>query len=287
MQIDYAASTSIIQGNLDRLPDLLSHGFPNVEIGFVREENVPCVMDFVKAEGLAFGFHDPVPWNVDWKWPTLTDPDPANRQRYLRSVRRTFESAGRHGSRYVLVHFPSVHFHPVPGWDQLQAAAAAMESCQVISEWQQEFGIEVLLENVGPNPYVGLATYQRIFETFPNLAFCLDVGHLHLSHADVAWTTAEFAAALAPYTRQIHLYNTTEESYQAFHHVPAHPSQDPGEGWINLPELLGSALQGNTCCRIVFEYTPQYPASHAFLTEGIHWIQETITGLQNGSRIAE
>jgi sugar phosphate isomerase/epimerase len=273
-EIEFGLSTSILQRNLDRLPLLKRFPASHVEIGFYPEDRLAVVLDYVTGLGLSYGFHDPLPWHPRWQWPSLTDPDATEQARSLGVVAQTLETAVRHKARYTLTHFPSVHFDPVAGWSRGRALEAAHEAAATLARWADERGMPLLLENVGPNPYWDAEAWVEIFETYPPLSFCLDVGHLHLATEEDHEADRAFVAALAPYTRQVHLYNATREAYQAFHHVPAHPDQDPAEGWIDLPALLAELLaRRRGPLRIVFEHTPQYPVDDDYVLAGMGWVR--------------
>jgi sugar phosphate isomerase/epimerase len=276
--VEYGLSTSILQRDLDRLPLLGRFPATHVEIGFYPEDRLDVVLAYVDKLGLSYGFHDPLPWHPRWQWPSLTDPDASEQARSLGVMAHTLETASRHNARYALTHFPSVHFEPVERWSRERALEAGHEVAATLARWADERGVPILLENVGPNPYWDAAAWQEIFRTYAPLSFCLDVGHLHLDTGGQRDENRAFVDALAPFTRQVHVYNATREAYQAFHHVPAHPEQRPDDGWIDLPELLGIVVERRAGpVRFIFEHTPQYPVDEDYVRAGMDWIRE-ITG---------
>jgi sugar phosphate isomerase/epimerase len=279
--VEFGLSTSMIQSDLDRLPLLRRYPATHVEIGFMAEDRLPVVLDFVRRLGHSYGFHDPLPFHPRWRWPSLTDPSPAEQARSLAVMRATLDSAGRYRARYALTHFPSVHFAAVAGWSRAQALDAAHEAASTLARWGEDADLPILLENVGPNPYWDAAAWCDIFDTYPNLSFCLDVGHLHLENEADGARNLLFATALAPFTRQVHVYNATREAYAEFHHVPAHPSQDPAAGWIDLPAVLGAVAAGRAGrpLRFIFEHTPEYPADENFVREGMDWVRGLVGGV--------
>ena len=278
-QVEFGLSTSMIQGDLDRLPLLRTYPATHVEIGFVRADRLDVVLDYVKDIGSTYGFHDPLPWHPRWRWPSLTDPDKAEQARSLGVAAHTLESVTAHGAHYGLVHFPSVHFEPVDGWTRERALEAGHEAAATLARWADERGTPVLLENVGPNPYWDADAWIEILETYPPLYFCLDVGHLHLETAGHHEANLAFAEALAPFTRQIHLYNATPEAYRKYHHVPVHPDHRPEDGWIDVEAMLAAVMgRRKGPLRIVFEHTPEYPAETDWILEGMDWVRSLANG---------
>jgi len=280
--IDFGISTSAIRGDLSKLGTLTEHGFRRLEIGFFDTRSLSLVMEFVRREGLVYGFHDPLPRPPSFDYPFLTDPDEEKRTTTLDSLHRTLETAVNCNALYVVGHLPSVVWHPRPGLDEESIMALAQESCSRLSSWSEEAGIPILLENVGPNPYFYRAeSFVDICQAHPALRFCLDIGHLHLTALHTGLDPFDFAEKLSPYTDLIHVYNATRETYGLYHHLPVHPSQRPEAGWADIPNILRSALSEAPSCTIVFEHTPQYPADEAFVAEGIAWVKKLALAIEH------
>ncbi|RME46663.1 MAG: hypothetical protein D6791_07740 [Chloroflexi bacterium] len=276
---EYAISTSMTYGDLGRLPELASYGLPHIEMGFWQPDKLPQVLDFVSAHFESAGFHDPLPGHKAWRWPSLNDPKPEERARTLRSIRQTLELAVQHNAAYVLCHFPSVHFEPVPDWTLAESVAAALESCAVLNEWGETYDQRIILEHVGPHPYFDVPAFAEIFQAFPRLEFALDIGHFHLLAEGGHFDPKEFLQTVGPHTTVVHMYNATASSYRQYHHVPVHPSQDPSDGWADIPAILQQVLELAGDVRIVFEHTPQYPVNRDFVQEGIDWVVELAESL--------
>ena len=279
--IEFSVSTSFIRGDLPKLQHLISLGdFRKVEIGFYDEEMLPQVMDFAAKQSLSYGFHDPLPRLPTDDYPFLTDPDDEKRWRTLDSMFRTMQTAIRYGADYVVGHIPSVIWEPRPALSESKIIELAHKSCDQLSAWSGDSGIPFVLENVGPNPYFfQFDAFVEVMKAHRDLQFCLDIGHLHLMSAYAGLDSLEFAAELAPYTTIVHIYNATPEMYRKYHHVPAHPSQRPEEGWADIIAILECVLSGQEAdVTLVFEYSPEYPARDGFVKEGIEWVREGVTG---------
>jgi sugar phosphate isomerase/epimerase len=285
--IEFSISTSFVRGDVTKLADLLSLGdFGKVEIGFYDEENLPLVMEFAGKRGLRYGFHDPLPRLPSFDYPFLTDPDDEKRWRTLDSMFRTMDTAVRHGAEYVVGHIPSVIWEPRPTLNEARILELAHNSCSRLSARSRQSGIPFVLENVGPNPYFfEFDAFVGVLEAYPNLEFCLDIGHLHLMSVYSGIDSLEFARELAPFTTIVHIYNATPEMYQKYHHVPVHPSQECQDGWADVIAILDCVLDGQrNDLTLVFEYSPQYPGGERFVQEGIEWVREAVAGYGTTSR---
>lgn len=272
--VEYAISSSFTYGDLGRLPELASYGLPHIELGFWRPDKLSQVFEFVDAHFESAGFHDPLPGHEAWQWPSLNDPRPEERVRTLHSIRQTLDFADEHGAVYVLCHFPSVQFEPVAEWSLTESVDAALESCAILNEWAVEHGRPIILEHVGPHPYFDVPAFAEVLQAFPNLEFALDIGHFHLLADGGHFDPDAFLRTVAPRTTVVHVYNATASSYRQYHHVPVHPSQDPADGWADVPAILERVLDVAGDVRIVFEHTPQYPVDRDFVQEGIDWVIE-------------
>lgn len=278
---EFSVSTSFIRADLSSLKQLVNLGdFRKLEIGFYDEESLPLVMDFADEEGLTYGFHDPLPRLLTDSYPFLTDPDHEKRWRTLDSMYRTMQTAVRYGAVYIIGHIPSVIWEPRPTLSEAQIIELAHNSCDQLTVWSREAGIPFVLENVGPNPYFfQFEAFVEVLEAHRDLEFCLDVGHLHLMSIYAGFDSLEFATKLAPYTSIIHVYNATPEMYRKYHHVPAHPSQRPEDGWADIPAILARVLRHQErSLTLVLEYSPEYPADVAFIREGIEWVKQVVAG---------
>jgi sugar phosphate isomerase/epimerase len=274
--IEFSVSTSFIRADVSALRHLISLGdFRKLEIGFYDEEMLPVVMDFAINEGLTYGFHDPLPRLPDDTYPFLTDPDYEKRWRTLDSMYRTLQTGTQYAAEYIVGHIPSVIWEPQASLTEEKIIELAHNSCDQLTAWSKESGIPFALENVGPNPYFfEVEAFLQVMEAHPALEFCLDIGHLHLMSIYAGLDPLDFATRLAPFTSIIHVYNATPEMYRRYHHVPAHPSQRPEDGWADIPAILQCALgRQEGTLTVVFEYSPQYPADVAFIKEGIQWVK--------------
>ncbi len=132
--------------------------------------------------------------------------------------------------------------------------AIAWRSARQLAALSRAFGVPVLIENVGPNPFFRRAgDYRRLLEAVPDLGFCLDFGHAHVlpGYEDVH----AFTRALAPHVRCVHAYNTPRYGGRIGYHFPPCPGQSPEHGWMDLPSLLRTVVTDSAGIEfVIFEY---------------------------------
>jgi sugar phosphate isomerase/epimerase len=236
--IEFSISTSLIRGDLAQLESLIRlSGFRKLEIGFYDEESLPSVMSFATGRGLSYGFHDPLPRLPSDDFPFLTDPDEEKRWRTLDSMHRTMETAVAYGAEYVVGHIPSVIWEPQPALSDNKIVELAHRSCDQLSKWSRESNIPFALENVGPNPYFfHFEAFVDVMRAFPDLEFCLDIGHLHLMSVYAGLDSLQFASAMAPHTHdRPHLQRHAGDVSKA--PPRASPSFAAAAGWLGRCRL--------------------------------------------------
>ena len=186
------------------------------------------------------------------------------------------------GAEYVVVHFPTPDStnHGGVGYEKLRQIAWQSASC--LAEMGQEHELAVHMEGFGPSPFLNLDFLLEVNATFPNLSYCFDTGHMHIAAQRDGFDLYEFASMLAPCIGSIHLWNNRDiDDYFAFGHIPVHPSQDPGEGWVDVGRVLRLILSQSPACRIILESGFRYPQAlggHDF-REGVKWAKELVAGL--------
>ncbi|MCL4534446.1 MAG: sugar phosphate isomerase/epimerase [Bacteroidetes bacterium] len=274
MPARFAIASSAIGGDASRLSELLVPGISQVELGFFRPEDRPLLRAFLLANGLPFGIHDPLVKEADFAWPRFTGPDEGERQRSLRHLERSMVVAAEWGAGYVVVHLPSVMLPGTPEQSEARTWEMARRSGEAFSALSERYGTHILIEDVGPNPnFQTSAHYRKFLTEFPSLRFCLDIGHLKLLAIRTGIDPLEFAGDLAPLTATLHLYSARLPEYNEFHHVAAHPSLRPEDGWADVPAILKAVLSGNPDCLVVFEHNLYYPGGAPFAAEGMAWVQ--------------
>ncbi|GJQ59960.1 MAG: hypothetical protein D8M57_14210 [Candidatus Scalindua sp. AMX11] len=109
----------------------------------------------------------------------------------------------------------------------------------------------------------------------PMLGICLDIGHTFLISKTRNRNFFKDIESLAPQTKSIHVWNTKGLDHCKKHnHVPVHPSQKTGDGWIDIKKTLEIILDCNKECDIVFEYNHTYfDKIPQKVQEGMDWVR--------------
>jgi sugar phosphate isomerase/epimerase len=112
---------------------------------------------------------------------------------------------------------------------------------------------------------------------YPVLRYCFDTGHMQLASQSTGFDLHDFAEQIVPYTGSIHLWNTRNgDDYQAFRHIPVHPSQNPEQGWVDIARVL--KIMGQRSYPIIFESAHQYPEALGDYDyrDGVQWVKEIL-----------
>jgi len=233
----------------------------------------PSVRAQVERLGIPVGLHCPLPFEGFVPYFDITGPDPSRQEEAFALVRETLRAAHEVKAQYVVVHFPSVLRGPLAGNAAPESRREeALRSARRLSELSRQYGVAVLLENVGPNPYLYLGEhFTWLFGQVPELRMCLDFGHAHVlpGTEDVY----RFAEQVAPFVVGLHVYNATRDGYRVgFHDAPL-AEHNPEEGWMDLSTLLASVARRSSVPHLVFEYSEDCGQDAAAVRRGVeHWI---------------
>ena len=123
-----------------------------------------------------------------------------------------------------------------------------------------------------PNQYVEFVADHHL------LGICIDIGHTFLISKVRNRSFFKDIEIMAPYTKSIHVWNTKDMDHcKKYNHVPVHPSQKTGDGWIDIKKTLEIILSGNKDCGIVFEYNHTYYDKIPIkVKEGMEWVRDIV-----------
>ena len=87
-----------------------------------------------------------------------------------------------------------------------------------------------------------------------------------------------FLERLAPRIGSVHLWNTRgPQDYAAYSHLPVHPSQQPGMGWVDVGLTIRIIRDSNPDAVFIFEHGTQFPPPFAMnYREGVSWVREML-----------
>ena len=265
---------------------IISNGLRRGEFYNFLPQSLPELKRAVLQHNLAVSVHAPLlrtPWYPNPPtWSFLCDIDVAKRQLSLRMIQETMGLAKDFGAEYVVVHFPSPSSTDVSGVDYARLREIAWQGALHLAELSRDYSLPIHIEGFGPSPFLRVDFLVEVIINFPGLLYCFDTGHMHIAAQRDGFDLYQFAQQLAPHIGSIHLWNNRSiEDYLAFRHIPVHPSQKPGEGWVDIACILRLILPSNPSCRIIFESGFRYPEAlggHDF-REGVRWVKELVATL--------
>jgi len=268
--------------NLRLLDDF---GLRSAEFGLIERESRAELEQFIAEREMRFGVHCPLfkphdhPEN-NALLASIADADEDRRAASLDLMELSICDAAQIGGEYVVVHIqrPENFGGDNPdGFSERHALDSARRSCERLLNIAIDKNVSLLIENLFRNrAFYAPATYRALLDSFPELGFCLDVGHLDVDSREFGFPLDEFIDAVAPYLRDVHLQNSN--SSQAAYgprpwKYPVHPSQTEADGWRDIPAILRKILVFNTECHINFESRINLPEEETVIREGIEWIK--------------
>ena len=271
---------------LDHLEEaVLSNGLRRGEFYNFPPRELPELKEEILRHKLSASIHAPLikpGWYPDPPtWSFLCAIEEDKRQLSLRMIEETMDSAWDLEAEYVVVHFPTPPSTDVQGISYEKLREVAWNSACSLAELSHQYSIPIHLEGFGPSPFLTPYFLTEVITRLPNLRYCFDTGHLHISAQRDNFDLYRFAEQLAPYIGSIHLWNNRGiEDYLTFRHIPIHPSQKPEEGWVDIGRVLQAIILTNSSCPIIFESGFHYPESLGGYDyrEGVKWVKELVAG---------
>ena len=237
----------------------------------------------IDKHGLDWSIHAPLV-QLDWypqppTWSFLCDVDRDRRELTIKMITFTVEQAAEFGAGYVVVHFPSPSSDSTPHESPAKLEAIAWRSCERIAELSVKKKVAIHVEGVGASDLITAGFLSAVLKEFSPLRYCLDTAHSYLAAQHNEFDLYDFEAALLPYLGSVHLWNLRGwDDYHAFRHVPVHPSQRPGDGWVDIARVLKALGPARDALPIIFESERVYPrelGNHDY-REGVQWVKELL-----------
>ncbi len=144
------------------------------------------------------------------------------------------------------------------------------------SEFSDVYNIPINIEFGGYSGYFHEPIqFVELVSDNPLLGICIDIGHTFLISKCRKRNFFKDVETLAPQTKSIHVWNTKGlDQCKKYNHIPVHPSQKAGDGWIDIKKTLEIILDYNKDCDIVFEYNHTYFDSIPDkVKEGMNWVR--------------
>ena len=265
---------------------IISKGLQRGEFYNFPSSDLPKLRERIALHDLVMSIHAPLerlPWYPSP--PTFTflcDADVKQRWLSLRMIEHTMQKAQEFGADYVVVHFPSPQSSSSDGLTDEEAFEIAWHSAELLAEKSEEYETPIHIEGFGPSPFLNVDFLTQVATEFPCLRYCFDVGHMHIADEQFGIDIYQFGSDMAPHVGSMHLWNNRGlHDYQTYRHIPVHPSQDPRDGWGDIPRLLQLILPNSPSCAVILEsglYYPEELGGHS-ICDGVEWVKELLTYL--------
>jgi sugar phosphate isomerase/epimerase len=182
----------------------------------------------------------------------------------------TLKQAKEWGAEYVVCHLT---YRPTDTQDERKAMELAERACNWLAETSRSHGIPIHTEYTSySNAFHRPSQFVEMVGAHPELGLCIDVGHAFLGAQQRQKNYLKEIEVLAPYARSMHLWNAMNyEHYRKHGHIPLHPSQRPGEGWIDIEKVLEVMLTTSEDVKIIFEYRISEVTRE--IQEGFDWVK--------------
>ncbi len=259
---------------------ILKNGLKRGEFYNFLDEALPALKRQILSHDLAVSIHAPLV-RPDWypdppTWSFLCNVDKEDRDLTMKMISGTVELADEFGAQYVVVHFPTPA-SDAASESQAKLEAIAWRSCDWLAELSARRRMPIHIEGVGASPFLNVESLSSMLSQYPVLRYCFDTGHMQLASQSAGFDLYAFAEQIVPYMGSIHLWNTRNaDDYQAFRHIPVHPSQDPEQGWVDIARVL--KIMGLPSYPIIFESAHHYPEALGDYDyrDGVQWVKEIL-----------
>jgi sugar phosphate isomerase/epimerase len=264
------------------------YGLSRAEFVLIEPESKDELVQFITERGLRFGAHCPIfkpcdhPGNNSLL-ASLSDWDETRRRASLELMERNLADAAALGAEYAVVHIQRPEnfggSNP-PGFGEQDALESAKRSCERLLETSNSLGVPVFIENLFRNStFNSPESHANLLDSFPELGFCLDAGHLDVDSREFGFPFDEFLDAVLPHLKEIHLQNSNpsiEDGKGRPWKIPVHPSQSASDGWLDVVKLLVKALSANPRCIVSLESRMNVPEEQDMIREGVEWMKRIV-----------
>ncbi|MFQ5862380.1 MAG: sugar phosphate isomerase/epimerase family protein [Candidatus Brocadiales bacterium] len=254
----------------------IHHGQGRYEVFDHPQEGLDRLKTFLDEQKLPFSFHAPLfrPHYFPYSGVTsfFINDDDEKRRLSFELIEQSAWEAREWGAEYMVCHLTWREDTKEEG----KAWRLAYQGTEWLSELADSTGVPIHIEFAG---YAG-AFYKpehlvEVISKYPNLGICIDTGHAFICSQLWGRNYLNDVETMAPYARSMHLWNTKGlEHWKKSGHVPLHPSQSPGEGWVDIVKTLEVVIGRNKDLRLIHEY--RVGGMDDGIKEGFDWIRETV-----------
>jgi sugar phosphate isomerase/epimerase len=270
--------------NLDLFDEMIiGNDLSRGEFYNLRATELPRLKRLIEKHKLSWSIHAPLV-QLDWypqppTWSFLCDPDKDQRELTMKMILLSMEHAEELGAEYVVVHFPSPTSEE-HNENKAKLESIARKSCDRLAESSLKRKIPIHVEGVGATPLINAEFLTSVLKDYaPPLRYCFDTAHTQLASLSNAFDLYEFEQELLPYFGSVHLWNTRgKHDYEAYRHIPVHPSQSAAEGWVDIARVLQIMGPVRSSLPIIFESDRLYPEALGEFDyrEGVKWVKNLV-----------
>jgi len=241
---------------------------------FPSEDDLIRLKDAAKTYKFKWGAHFPlINDHEQYRDPMITSTNKAVRRHAYDRIERDCALVACYGGRYLLIHGPKPNLipsgFPIDCWKfdgpreyvyikQPQDVDTMMDlmaqAIKHLGSIAQKHDTDIYIEQDIIPSGVEAAAFAELFANTKRVYLCVDIARLYLqSIVDPAFDPIAFAAAVAPVTRHIHLWNAIPGT--DLYHMPIMPNQSPKDGWADIAKyaavMKANDLQAQS---ILFEH---------------------------------
>jgi sugar phosphate isomerase/epimerase len=256
----YYSELCVLGGNVfENVDKLIESGADHIEVmldGQCWNEFHNRMDDLVielKKRPVTYSVHSPV-WDTN-----LTSENYHIRQAVMESLRQSIIFAAKLSATHVVIH---------PGFSQNVtfnkeiAKARSRDSIMELIEFNKDYGMLLLIENVG-NAVHSIFTFEEyinFLNDFPEkVGYLIDIGHAHMNH----WNIEKLLLSVKDRLYAIHIHDNDGVSDQ---HLPI------GEGITDWDSIFNTVKQTECNPSLVLEYDIGIPVQK--LAEGKHILEK-------------
>ncbi|MBF0094461.1 MAG: sugar phosphate isomerase/epimerase [Alphaproteobacteria bacterium] len=260
---------------------LLPRGIGRAEFFDLGEDEladpVPLFEAMAAEERHRYSFHAPIARPSWFPFSGVTCfflcEDPERRELSFRLLGHTLDHARSLRADYVVCHLT---FGPTDTRDEALARRLADDACARLAGMSRSSGVPIDLEFAAyTDSYHRPDLFASAVGSHPELGVCIDIAHTFIGSRRRERDYWRDLAVLAPGARSMHLWNTRgADDARANGHQALHPSQRPGDGWIDVERALDTVLGVSPKAALIFEYPVAAVTAH--IREGYDWIEDHV-----------
>lgn len=243
----YYSELYLIGGNaVQNVDRMIEDGAEHIEVmldgpGWDRFDlKQDAIVAELKKRPATYSVHTPV-WDTN-----LTSENYFVRQGVMESLRRSIVLASKLNAAHVVIH-PG--FCQNDAFSKETARRRAEESVWKLAEFNRDYGMLLLIENVGGSrqSIFTMEEYVRFLDGFPKeVGYLVDIGHAHMNH----WNLVDLLFAVKDRLRAIHIHDNDGMADQ---HRPI------GEGTTDWDSVFSAVRTIGRDISLVLEYNTGVP----------------------------